>query len=195
MSTESFGRIRRTYPSTPAQKNDDGSPGIGRRAAPRLLKDYGALVVSVLTGVPTLYYTERMHRMEKEEKRDREASELLDRLIGKNGKNVSVATVPAVNHPNVLGQKNYFSQSGQDVSSDYSLAVLRAGFTVTNAEVELRKEDTAVAIGSRLANTLAEKHLGPAHKIPRRPSGDERQPGRECAAQMDLLFRPGSPAG
>jgi len=98
--------------------------------------------------------------------REREAFDLLDRLIGTNHEKVSLGVVPAVNHPNVRGERNYFSKSGQEVSTSYTEALQKAGCPIRQAAgaIRLHHEDTAIVIGSRLANTYAEHYLGAADK-------------------------------
>jgi len=163
MANESFGKIGRRYPATPAAKNDHAGPGIARRAFLRM--SGGAAWVSTLAGA---FYAERLFRNEETKDREREALELLDQLLGCNREKVPLATVPAVNHPNVRGTKQYFSQSGEEVSGHYFRALRQAGCHVRPASgaIRLHHADTVVVIGSRLANTYAEKYLGTANALP-----------------------------
>ena len=97
-----------------------------------------------------------------------EAFNLLRRLIGQTGDHISIGTVPAINHPNVRKLKTFFSQSGREVSASYvnALSTSNCLVTETGGAICLRKQDTAVVIGSRLANTFAEHYLGHANRPP-----------------------------
>jgi hypothetical protein len=163
MSAESFGKIGRAYRIS-ASDSDHGSTCIGRRVVLRRLFD-GAILISSLANA---YYARELLQLEITKDEKQEAFDLLDGLIGTNGENVSIGTVPAVNHPNVRKVKNYFSRSGEEVSTSYALALKGTKHVVREAAgaIRLREEDTAVVIGSRLANTYAEHHLGSAYISP-----------------------------
>ncbi len=163
MSAESPGKIARTHRVTAAE-NDYGSAGIGRRVVLRRLFDGAILLSTFASG----YYAQRLFQFEVGKDEKQEGFDLLDRLIGTNGENVSLGTVPAVNHPNVRRVKNYFSQSGEEVSTSYAQALKNSKRPIREAAgaIRLRKEDTAVVIGSRLANTYADRYLGSAHRPP-----------------------------
>jgi hypothetical protein len=163
---ESFGKIGRRYAATPAAKNDHGGVAIGRRAFMRM-SSVAIWISTLASGVGGIFAVSEFYR-EKAKEDQREAFDLLNQLFGCNQTIVPLATLPAVNHPNVRGTKDYFSESGRQVSGDFFKALRRAGCTVRSdsGKIRLQDGDTGLVIGSRLANTYAEKYLGPADRLP-----------------------------
>lgn len=190
MSPESFGVVGRKY-RTPASENDHGSFSMGRRLFLRKAYD-GLMLVSALAGGVGGYYAKKLLDYEIQKDKDRETFELLDKLIGRNSQTVGLGTVPAINHPNVRHVKQYFSESGQEVSTSYGLALNEPNSPIREAAgaIQLHKEDTAVVIGSRLANTFAEHHLGPADRSPDRCSRIKDAQGRQAHAQWTFHSDP-----
>jgi hypothetical protein len=80
-----------------------------------------------------------------------------------------IARLGYVNHPNVRAQNNYFSRSGEGVSTSYAFALRKEGSPIRQVgAIRLGKDDTAVVIGSRLANSFAQDYLGHASMSPDR---------------------------
>ncbi len=192
MPTESFGRIRRSYPSTPAKQSDHGEI-LQRRF---FLKITAAEILLSLFAGDTDLEVRKLRQMEEANVRDDEVSDLLDILIGTNREKVSLATVPAVNHPNVRGRKGYFSRSGHEVSERYAMALRKSRCPIRKAEgdIRLRKEDTAIIIGSRLANTYAEKYLGVAHRSPEKVHVIQDASGARARPQWTFYSDPKAPS-